>query len=348
MRDIRIFNFEFELLYIMTDVISSEWRILYNGVGTFEGHFRLKDGILKEIMENRYIVVCQGDLQAICVGKVCSDELVVCGRTVNWILTRRIRPPFSTNRLYNGEFKDPEKILYDCLVWGFCDPPFINPDGSVDESRTDPKRRVDNFVLPELVGSPTFDRHYWRTGANDLEKICADLCRRMNRGHKMVFDTKRKEWRFEFIFPAENNSVLISKESKTAYDQSYTEDYLSLASGGWYPKYSPDEGSDETWCYYTADAEKSGIYLWDSSSDGLGESEAQRDILNKTLMRKIDAKVRGAEFGKDYDIGDIVTAYVSFGSFEKMARYIVSGINIKYSPAENYTEPVLEEYGENV
>ena len=41
----------------MTDSISSEWHLLYNGVGTYEGHFRLKDEISDIILSNKYIVI---------------------------------------------------------------------------------------------------------------------------------------------------------------------------------------------------------------------------------------------------------------------------------------------------
>ena len=52
MNDIRIYDFEFNLLSVMCDVISSQWRIQYNGIGNFEGHFKLKDDITRIILSN--------------------------------------------------------------------------------------------------------------------------------------------------------------------------------------------------------------------------------------------------------------------------------------------------------
>ena len=70
MKDIRVYDFEFNLLCIMTDVISVSWHILYNDIGTFEGHFRLGDNISNVILSNTYVVLTQGENQAICTGKI--------------------------------------------------------------------------------------------------------------------------------------------------------------------------------------------------------------------------------------------------------------------------------------
>ena len=350
MTDIRVYDFEFNLLYIMTDVISSEWRILYNGVGTYEGHFRVSDKVCEKIMKNTYVVIIQGDLQAICVGKIIERELIVCGRTLNWLLSRRVRPPFKTSVIYGGEYVSPELVLIDTLKWGFTQPPLINADGSVTSGSIDPSRRIDNFVLPEPVGYENFQRHFWRTGANDIETIVSDLCQKMNRGHKIVFDIKNRQWKFEFIFPSENNKILISEQTKTAYDITYTEDFLNYASGGWYPYNDPDNedyDEDTNWHYMIADDTKQGIYLWDTAINGTGTSEAEKELQRKKLVKKIDAKIRKLNFSDDYNIGDSVTAYVKFGEFEKMNRYIISGVNIKYTSGENYIQPVLEEYEQN-
>lgn len=124
MKDIRIYDFEFNLLCIMTDVISSEWHLQYNAVGSYEGHFRLRDRISGVILSHKYIVIVQGDLQAVCTGKIVSDEeLTVCGRTVNWILTRRIMPPFKARLIFGEEYTDPETVLLYCLKRAFIEPP---------------------------------------------------------------------------------------------------------------------------------------------------------------------------------------------------------------------------------
>lgn len=161
MKDIRIYDFEFNLLCIMTDVISSEWHLQYNAVGSYEGHFRLRDRISGVILSHKYIVIVQGDLQAVCTGKIVSDEeLTVCGRTVNWILTRRIMPPFKARLIFGEEYTDPETVLLYCLKRAFIEPPRINSSGLEMTGTIDDNKKITNFILPEPIGAEAFTYHF--------------------------------------------------------------------------------------------------------------------------------------------------------------------------------------------
>lgn len=341
MRDIRIYDFEFNFLCIMTDVVYSSWHILYNGVGTYEGHFRLKDEISDIILKNKYIVITQGDLQAICTGRIVDSKLTVCGRTVNWILTKRVRPPFKTSEIF-GEYKDPESILLYCLKKGFTEPPNIDSAGAeTDGINTD--RAVENFVIPEPVGAEVMTSHFWRISANDLEALCADLCTKLNRGHRVVFDVESRCWRFEFIEP-KNNEILIAREAKTAYDFEYRSDLREEAVGGWYPKYDSEAEEQSSW-RYIKNGEKSGIYDWDCVLNGTNESEAYDELLKKSDSKNIQSRLRNLRFGADYDIGDILPVYYRYGSVSETEYYIVDGVDIKLSVNESYEEPILKKYG---
>ena len=342
MSDIRIYDFEFNLLTVMCDVISSQWRIHYRGIGTFEGHFRLDDKITDIILSNKYIVVVQGNLQAICTGKIVSDELVVCGRTTNWILTRRARPPFKTSKIFNNQYTDPETILLYCLRLGLTEPPLIDDLGYEIEGTIDENKKINNFVIPEAIGAQKLENHFWRNSANNLATLADDLCKKLNRGYRVLFDIKNKCWKFEFLYPKENN-ILISDEAKTAYEVSYSEDLLSYAGAGWYSDFEDDNISVESeyrW-HYINNTDKKGIYLWDEVLDGVGKSEAEDELLKKQITEKIEAKLRGLKYGTDYNIGDVVSVYVRFGSFKRLSKYFVSGVNICMSTYKSFEEPVL-------
>ena len=339
MTDIRIYDFEFNLLCIMTDSISSEWHLLYNGVGTYEGHFRLKDEISDIILSNKYIVIVQGNLQAICTGRIVDKELTVCGRTVNWILTKRVRPPFKTSEIF-GNYRSAETILLYCLKKGFKSPPQINADG-VETDTVDYNKAVSNFRCPDSTSTPAMTSYFWRNSANDLEAISVDLCNKLNRGHRVVFDVENKLWRFEFIYPRENN-VLISKESITAYDFEYIDDILSEASGGWYPD-STDADGETNWVYIRSQ-EKIGIYDWDCVLSSSGKSEAVDELVRKSETKKIQSRLRNLKFGVDYNLGDVVPVYYKYGGISETQKYIVNGINIKMTASDSYEEPVLKRY----
>ena len=326
----------------MTDVVSVSWHIQYNGVGSFEGHFRLKDAISNIILANKYMVLCQGDLQAICTGKIVSDELVVCGRTVNWILTRRIRPPFKTKEIFGEEYTNPEAILLYCLKKGFIEPPKTDDDGLEINDSIDYDKKVSNFVIPEGIGSDTLDSHFWRIKAHDISELTIDLCKKMNRGHRVVFDVENKQWRFEFIY-TNDTGLVMAENLKTIYDVTYSEDLQQEANGGWYPAVVDEaENTDNLW-YYIQKEKKNGIYAWDCVLNSSGKSEAVDMLEKNTLSSLVNAKVRRSEYLKDYSLGDIVSVYVKFGAFERELKCMVDGVDIYISRDLSYEEPSLVE-----
>ena len=341
MRDIRIYDFEFNLLCIMTDVVSSRWHLLYNGVGTYEGHFRMSDEISDIILKNRYIVITQGDLQAICTGRIAGEDLTVCGRTVNWILTRRVRPPFKSRLIFGEDYTDPETLLLYCLKKGFIEPPKIGDDGAEIENSTDSEKAVSNFVLPEPVGAEPLTYHFWRLTANDLSELTTDLCKKLDRGHRVVFDIENKCWRFEFIYPKDND-ILLSSSTKSVYDVTYTHDIQKEATGGWYQGGASDSEEDSNiWYYISGKDKKQGIYAWDCVLDSSGESQARDNLEKRNIIDSTTAKLRNLEYGKDYSLGDKVSVYVKAGSFEKLSRCMIQGVDIQLTRERSYEEPIL-------
>lgn len=340
MKDIRIYDFEFNLLCIMTDVISSQWHILYNGVGTYEGRFRLADEISDIILANKYIVIIQGELQAICTGRIVDNELTVCGRTVNWIMTKRVRPPFKTSTIFEN-YTDAETILLYCLKKGFTEPPALNEEG-IETTNVDASRVVSNFVIPEPTGVESMSNHFWRISANDVETLCVDLCNKLDRGHRLVFDIINKCWRFEFIYP-KKKEFLISKESKTAYEFEYCNDILSEANGGWYASYDSEAEEQTTW-HYIKNGEKKGIYNWDCVLSCSSESEAIDELFKKSETGKIQSRLRNLKFGVDYELGDVVPVYYRYGGISDTQYYLVNGIDIKMTDMDSYEEPILKRY----
>lgn len=341
MRDIRIYDFEFNLLCIMTDVVSSRWHILYNGIGTYEGHFRMKDKISDIILSNKYIVITQGELQAICTGRIISEELVVCGRTVNWILSKRTRPPFKSREIFGSEYTDPETILLYCLKKGFTEPPAIDENGLEKADSIDQNKVVSNFVLPAPIGAEPLKYHFWRLNANDLSQLTIDLCTKLNRGHRVVFDIDNKCWRFEFIYPA-NNDILLSEATKSIYNVTYTNDMQNKADGGWYPTGKNDDESESSWLYLTGTQNNKGIYFWDSVLSCSGESEAKDTLEKRNITESTKAKLRNLKFNQDYSLGDIVSVYVKFGEFEKLSTCIINGVDIQMTRESSYEEPDLK------
>ena len=175
MRDIRIYDFDFNLLSIMSDIISSSWTIKYNNIGTYEGHFRLNDRICDILLGTPYIILTEGENQAVCTGKIAENELLICGRTLNWLLKKRVLPPFKTREIFGDEFQNPKTILDYVLTRSFLSPPKIDEDGNFIENTVDEKRKVSNFNLSSYIHPEKLTRHFWRNSANSTDEIVHDL-----------------------------------------------------------------------------------------------------------------------------------------------------------------------------
>ena len=93
MKDIRFYDFDFNLVYIISDWISLNWELKYNGVGTFELQLPPLSGIIQFLEEQEHLVAVQGDRQAIITGRRLEDDITIYGRTPNWLLTKRLVCP---------------------------------------------------------------------------------------------------------------------------------------------------------------------------------------------------------------------------------------------------------------
>ena len=338
--DIRIYNFEFELLTIVTDVISSSWVLRYNGVGTYEGHFKLNSSAADVILKNRYLVLTEGDNQAVCTGKIVKDEIVFCGRTVNWLLEKRVIPPFKTSVVF-GEIVSPEDILWYVLETGFIRPPQINADaGTFIPNSVDTARQVNNFHLCDKIGAEKLSRHFWRISANTVSRLVTDLTDMMAVGHRLVFDVEEKCWRFEYIIGTERQ-ILISEDYKNAYNTEYTEDLLDYATGGWYEETAQNGDAEMYWNYICQEVGLRGIYNWETVLSGSGRAEAQKVLQKKQYISSAALDTAKLRFGKDYGLGDIFTIGIRKGDYRKNLRAKVTGMNIWRMYNDSGEEPVL-------
>ena len=88
MEDVRLYDFEFHLLHIEHDIVSSNWSFRENDTGTFELHFPIASRLTALAMNAPYLVAVQGEKQAIITGRQLAKEGVLYGKGCNWILTR--------------------------------------------------------------------------------------------------------------------------------------------------------------------------------------------------------------------------------------------------------------------
>lgn len=352
--DIRVYDFDFKLLCIMSDAISSSWTVRYNGIGTYEGHFRLNDKVSQAILNETYIVIVEGENQAVCTSKMAEGELLVCGRTVNWLLSKRIMPPFKSREVFGDDFKGIKEISKYVLQRTFTAPPQIGDDGCYIENTVDENRKVSNFILPDTANDFMLNRYFWRNSANSADEVIADLCELADMGHRLYFNVINKTWDFEFLTGTEK-PIVISEHNRNLYDSSYTEDIEKLASGAWYEVYgseisNSDSGSDSgkneentVWKYLKKENGLTGMKYWEAKISETGLSQAQSIMEKRKRECTLQGTVRGLKYLRDYNLGDRISAYMRFGSFEKKVKFKVVGINIWYNADSYGEEPILKQ-----
>lgn len=212
--DIHFFDFDFKLLHTENEFTSSNWTVYYNDIGTFEAHFDLNSDTLPIVMENDFLVAVQGNLSAIIVGKKVTDELIIYGRTCNWLLTKRITNAFGTT-------KDKIDVILNAKVKkAFSDSPLYVEDT--------------NSNLPTITAS--------RDDKCETFSFVQESLQSENLGHKLEFDFLNSKWIFKILKGNDNNPLVISTVNRNAYDVTTESDLLNLCHQGWYKGQYQDMG----------------------------------------------------------------------------------------------------------
>lgn len=199
------YNFDFELLYAEPKVKSVSWTLYYNQIGTFEAHFPLSSDLTALTAQNRYVAVCDGEKNAIITGRQVSDELVLYGRTANWLLEKRIAPKTESITQNAG-------IICNNLVQtAFSD--------------------VFDFAINNAPQSDTITVE--RTSFATVYNAVSGYLSQAGLGHRLDFDVKNSKWIFSVI-KGKEVPLLISEANKNAYDTSVCEDILDFADCAYY------------------------------------------------------------------------------------------------------------------
>ena len=304
-----VYDFEFNLLLVESGIIKSRWVVYYNDVGTFEAHLPITSELTRIVSENQYLVVKQHGLSAIIVGKELGDELVLYGRTCNWLLSKRITPKKTLTNGYAGDMAE------NMLKVAFSD--------------------VENFAIGNVArgGQVKFECSQCET--LDAVHDCLALS---HLGHELIFNPKTKKWELNILEGTEKELIL-SEAHKNAYDTKISADILDLATCGVYDKKT---SGGYTSTKITGDATKTGIYRWETELLGETESEAKTNLEKLTGKNKISMTTDGISWKKDYELGDIVRLQIIKGAYRTTDKKRVFGVEITTRQGEYSEQPIFE------
>lgn len=306
--EIIFYDYEFNRLGRGTRFTDIYHKELYNGIGTFEAGISMDDAIAEKLADRDYTVAVWGEAQAVITSTQYSHGegvLKLYGRTPNWMLSRRACPKF-------GQRKNTPHALAHALVdevWG---------DSIVTGMGKD-------ITAEEIT--------FWRNVYNPLSEVVADCLDRCGGGHRVVYDTKAKQWRFE-TFEGKDLSRIFSADRRNLFDITETRSVLDYFNGGFYVK--DDEA--ETWVEIPSDSE--GIYRWTSRLDGSGESSARSDLAKRKIQDTMDFKLTANTAA---NVGDKVKVQSRRGNSRKTRTMRVTAVERWAEKGDIGQRPILEE-----
>lgn len=335
MEDIRFYDFEFNLLHIEHRIASVNWTLYFNGIGSFEIHLPHSER-LKKLFDNKYVVAVQGSLQAVITGRQCvKNECVFYGKTVNWLLSKRVCLPFKLSSVDLA--RDVESIARYVVTQGFGD--LISENIFAFGQR----------VIPEGE-KPYSGYNFWRNTANSCSDVVKDCLDDGKCGHELRFDVQNKQWIFAVI-PSHETNIILSEANQNSYENTYSSDLQSAAYGGYYEEPAYTEIDEETgdsveypakWKHISSSNPLSGIYQWEEVLSGSSASEARSSLKEKKIKEEFTSKVRKLMFKMDYMLGDFIRIQTDFPEVSSINKCQVVGVNLWYEYNNEGAEPILE------
>jgi len=304
-----VYDFEFNLLLVETGIIKSRWVVYYNDVGTFEVHLPITSELTRIVSENQYLVVKQHGLSAIIVGKELGDELILYGRTCNWLLSKRITPEIGLSTVYAGS-----ETAY-----------------MVQSAFSD----VSNLVIGNAPDGYKAKFECRQGETIDAVRECLAL---VNLGHELCFDDKTNSWVFN-ILEGRENELILSEAHRNAFGTKISADILDLATSGVYNKKTT---SGYTSTKLAGDTGKTGIYRWEAMLSGETEREAKASLEKFTQKNKISMTTDEISWKKDYELGDTVKLQIIKGAYRTTEKKRVSGVEITTRQGEYSEQPIFE------
>lgn len=374
MEDIRIYDFDFQLLHIEHNISSCYWNVFYNDIGTFEGTFPLDSPITKVLFSHKYLFLTQGNLQAIITGKTADKVLHVYGKTPNWILSRRTIAPFKTSTFADENY---DKVVEYVLKTAFSD---------IFDT---------HFTYADETEGITDNKHFWRITRNPASEVIRDRIAPLGIGHRVTLDLENKRWAFA-LYGGNEVHRIISEENRTMNQVALCEDLQNFYTAGYYykelshagewsphtalPQNNPAEyGSYYTIVYEDGETQKrsypagsylvcddeetgawhvhsdlpqlsaylpgedTGIYRWDASLSCGSLSEAEATLAKRKRVRRITGDTVNLAFGKDVNLGDFVTVQVEKGGYRETLSRRVVGAELWYESGNSGEKLIFEE-----
>ncbi len=307
--EIAFYDYEFNPLWRAVNVTDIYHKELYNGIGSFEAGIIADRRSAELLLERDFTVAVWEGRQAIITSaqaEAAAGVVRIYGRTPNWLLSKRACPNFGHR---TGTPFELAHALVD-EVWG------------------------DAIAVGPGRDTPAKETTFWRNVYNPLSEVVADCLDRADGGHRVVFDIKNREWRFE-TWLGGKSPCLFSEDRRNISAPTLRHSVLDYFNGGYYCK------DDEAGTWVEIPSDKEGIYRWTSRLDGSGEDSARSDLMRRRIEDGGDFDVLGEPNGA-YALGDVVKAQLRLGGHGKTREMRVTAIERWAERGSGGERPLLE------
>ncbi len=301
-RELIFYDYNGRVLGRTGEITAIYLKEYYNAVGTFEARFPASAG--RVLLENDYVIAAGDGFKAI-ITSVTVDEggVIAYGRTLNWILGRRLCAPFGSRKDENGETVTiPSEAA-------------LTAESAVLEA-------WEGCISVTLSGITGHEIELTKSDYTPCGDIVTDALKAAGLGHRVGFSPKHG-WRFE-VFEGKERRLILSRSLKNAESPVYTKDLLDYYSDG------RIDG-------VLQHPERRSITDWDTAIDSAA------DLAKHKISKSITAGAVGLVCGRDYNIGDIVRVTEELCGMKFTSRLRVVGVEKWAEYNDTGERPILEE-----
>ena len=311
MEEIFFYDFHFNFLCSVPDFISVNLTEYFNKIGMVEIHIPKETEKVHKILGTDFLIACYKGHSFIITTKMYEEDLTLYGRTMNFILSKRVTKAATYN---DSQLETSVRKLVRNA--------FIDSDIT--------RLNDSHFVLGKTIG---VEEKITCTIEDDenLSEIICEMLDMQNLGHSITFDTINRQWIFNILRGSEIKDIILSTENLNAHKLCYTHDILDYIN-------TTRSTSIAT------DHDLTGLFAFQGIVRVSG-SERKKDKI-KRLGRKKRITVKTADFihDKDYNLGDTVRVQLKIGDEDICVTKKIIGVNKWAERGEGIgEEPILED-----
>ena len=359
MMDVSFYDFDFNRLGDFTRYTSFNIEPQYCGYGTAELRFPINNmDLISLLVKNEYIFFVAGDYSAIVTGFKITEDIAIYGRTCEWLLTKR------GVDIFTYDDKTPEEIVTSIVADSAGDFVTVSKAETNGDKMSFAIDKVKNLhdVVCEILNMQNIgfklvpdirQKQFIFSVYSGTE--CLVLLSQANRtAYDMAYTIEKQdmvtmsgwyerklddlgEWNASTNTPRITNNS--SENAYTYYKVSAdgSQFGLSFTKGDYIYSDQADgklkkavDKPENIWVYIE-NPTVLGAKKWDAVLSGAKtESEAFAEIKTLSVREEIASEVKDVEYGRDYNLGDIVRVQYEAGHFKKSEKMRVSSVAIYF------------------